>query len=455
MAEPGEPLSSREHEILCLVATGASNRMIARDLTISPNTVKVHLRNIFTKLEVASRTEATLYAVSQGWVQVADLAGQEGMGEREPAGESLPDPGWPAFPPRPPLPWGQRLYLLGSLVLVAVMSALAWPRAGAAPADLCANEFTAECTEAGAELTIGEPESLWVSAAPLPQAAGRFAMTGLGGQLLVIGGETEDGVVGRVLAYDRLTDSWQLRSDKPTAAANVSAVALDGLVYVPGGSDARGDPLDVLEVYDAAADSWRQAAAMPDRRTAYVAAGYDGRLYLVGGWNGAAYSNEMLIYDPPADRWESGPSMPTARGFAGAVVVGERLIVVGGYDGRREFAVCEQFDLANGRWEKCPPMAAPRGGLGMAVVAGQVYAIGGGWESLITFSERYNPHAARWQNVETPVLLAGGEWRNLGVTALGTQIYAVGGWQNGRYLAVNQAFETLPNRLYLPATAGQ
>ncbi|MBO9370520.1 MAG: response regulator transcription factor, partial [Chloroflexi bacterium] len=73
MAEPGEPLTERELEILRYVATGASNKEIAHRLHISTNTVKVHLRNIFTKLEVVSRTEATMVAVRQGWVAVSEV----------------------------------------------------------------------------------------------------------------------------------------------------------------------------------------------------------------------------------------------------------------------------------------------------------------------------------------------------------------------------------------------
>src|SRR5258707_15675550 len=70
----GAELSDREHEILRLVATGASNKNIAQQLVISPNTVKVHLRNIFGKIGVATRTEATLYAIRQGLVQVGSRA---------------------------------------------------------------------------------------------------------------------------------------------------------------------------------------------------------------------------------------------------------------------------------------------------------------------------------------------------------------------------------------------
>ena len=51
-------ISPRECEVLELVAEGASNKVIARRLAISPNTVKTHLARLFEKLEAQNRTEA-------------------------------------------------------------------------------------------------------------------------------------------------------------------------------------------------------------------------------------------------------------------------------------------------------------------------------------------------------------------------------------------------------------
>ena len=62
---PSPTLTSRELEVLKLVAKGMSNREIADDLYISENTVKNHVRNILEKLHLHSRMEAVIYAVRE------------------------------------------------------------------------------------------------------------------------------------------------------------------------------------------------------------------------------------------------------------------------------------------------------------------------------------------------------------------------------------------------------
>lgn len=62
----GEPLTQREIEILRLLARGRDTVAIAGDLTISGNTVRTHLQNIFTKLGAHSKLEAVTIAGSRG-----------------------------------------------------------------------------------------------------------------------------------------------------------------------------------------------------------------------------------------------------------------------------------------------------------------------------------------------------------------------------------------------------
>ena len=57
-------LSTREMEILKLIARGDSNKLIARALAIAETTVKVHVQHIFRKLQLSSRVQVAVYAAA-------------------------------------------------------------------------------------------------------------------------------------------------------------------------------------------------------------------------------------------------------------------------------------------------------------------------------------------------------------------------------------------------------
>ena len=63
-------LTEREMEVLKLVATGRNNREIAKELFITENTVKNHVRNILEKLQLHSRMEAVVYAVREKLLEI-------------------------------------------------------------------------------------------------------------------------------------------------------------------------------------------------------------------------------------------------------------------------------------------------------------------------------------------------------------------------------------------------
>ena len=69
-----DPLSQREMEILKLVATGQTNQEIADYLVVSERTVRTHVSNILSKLHLANRTQAALYALREGIASLDDVS---------------------------------------------------------------------------------------------------------------------------------------------------------------------------------------------------------------------------------------------------------------------------------------------------------------------------------------------------------------------------------------------
>jgi len=68
----GETLSSREHDVLKLIAKGLDNQQISDELSISLPTVYTHVSNILAKLHLANRTQAALFALKSGFASLDD-----------------------------------------------------------------------------------------------------------------------------------------------------------------------------------------------------------------------------------------------------------------------------------------------------------------------------------------------------------------------------------------------
>jgi NarL family two-component system response regulator LiaR len=69
-APPADPLTERERQVLVLLARGLSNQAIADELVLGESTVRSHVSSILSKLHVASRMQAALYALREGLVDL-------------------------------------------------------------------------------------------------------------------------------------------------------------------------------------------------------------------------------------------------------------------------------------------------------------------------------------------------------------------------------------------------
>jgi DNA-binding CsgD family transcriptional regulator/signal transduction histidine kinase len=70
--KPFIEITAREMDVIQLAAEGLTNKEIASKLSLSARTVNFHLDNIYSKLNVSTRTEAAVYALRQGWIKRPD-----------------------------------------------------------------------------------------------------------------------------------------------------------------------------------------------------------------------------------------------------------------------------------------------------------------------------------------------------------------------------------------------
>ncbi len=462
MAEQGEPLSERELDVLRCLAHGASNKDIASDLTISQNTVKVHLRNIYTKLGVSSRTEATTAAMQQGYIAIPGQAEKPPpeTTQRSDAGTAtaMPAPvtvfaaetpvqtiaaGDVSTSPRRRVP---RMAIIGTAILLALAAALYLSQRLAAPQPAVPVE------EIFAETAIGNTH--WLESRPMPDARANMAVAAIGLDLYQIGGETAEGVDGVVQVFDSLNRVWRAGADKPTAVADASAAELYGEIYVAGGRMPDGRPTSAVEAYSPTRDAWRAVAPLPHPVSGSLTLSDGAFLYLLGGHDGQSYIDASYVYDPAEDSWRPLPEMPQAGAYAAGGTLTGKLIVVGGENESGELAACHLFDPAEASWSDCPDMLLPRKGAGSAVLLNKLYVIGGtAAEGEITYSEMFDPDSETWQVINTPMLVESAAWPHPGIGQIETRIYALGGRDGENFLDETYVFAPLVYQTYIPAAS--
>ena len=296
----------------------------------------------------------------------------------------------------------------------------------------------------------------WVQSRAIPITVAKAAVASFGLDLYLIGGEQGGEVSNAVYLYDTGTRTWETKAEKPTAVSEATAAELGGVIFVPGGLTADGQPTTVVEVYSPANNAWGQVASLPVATSGGLTLTDGGLIYFIGGFDGTNYLNTLYVYDPGADSWRPLTEMTHPRAFTAGGVIGSNLFVLGGFDGEAELDTCEVYDLTNDSWDSCEPMLVPRGGAGTAVLVNKLYVIGGGIEdgNTIEFSEVYDPSTGTWSLLNTPTLGSNARWANVGVTSVENRIYALGGIRSdGLATDDNLAYAPLIYQTFIPAAS--
>lgn len=427
-------LSSRELEILELIATGVSNKEIAEALSISSNTVKVHLKNIYSKIGVSSRTEAALYAVRNDLFTQAGPEDAAARGEAQPTWNNLRANSAQAHTRQLQTSkyWNITLAAVGIalLAIVGMFVIFQLDRPENSPDEI---------------LDIGPPSERLQIRDEMPSPRSGFAIVSHQNRIFTIGGKGESGITGKVERFDPRLDEWIELPPKPIPAVDIQAAVIGGLIYVPGGFVEGSEPTNVLEVFDPQLGVWEQGSEMPVPLSAYAMTEYEGKLYLFGGWDGEKYSDIALSYDPQVDEWTQLTSMPTPRGYAAGVEAGGTLFIVGGYEGTEPLSIVEGYNPllemgGENPWKRLEPLPDPRYGMGVANVADIIHIIGGvGLQKDLT-SYKYVPQINEWQVFDFPATEG---WSNLGVVQIETDLFVLGGLLDGKPTARNVEFQVM------------
>lgn len=324
------PLSEREIGILKLVGQGKSNKEIAAELFISVNTVKVHMANIFQKISVSSRTEATLYAIEQGIIRSPSNAVPEAqvlIPESTPV--TLPEP-------RKTQLWIKRytwmIVLLG-IFLIAGLAAL-----------LAKLPVFQTATPTPDPWNLAGFDQRWQPLPDMPLGVSNPAVSTFENNLFVFGLNTAQSADSVSLRYQTASKVWEQIAPKPHPASNLQAILLGEKMYLPGGKGTAGAVLSYLEIYDPRSDKWSEGNSLPEPRFNYSAVAFEGKLYLFGGSDGSKVRADGWVYDPDQDQWQALPPAAFARQEAGIAETNGLIYIVGGNDGKKQIRDSESYN---------------------------------------------------------------------------------------------------------------
>jgi non-specific serine/threonine protein kinase len=227
-------------------------------------------------------------------------------------------------------------------------------------------------------------------------------------------------------ALPRIGGTWTTGTPTRTRRAENAAVAVDGLIYLPGGLDNHGVTLDTFESFDPATGTWTTLPKLPEPRDHMGLAVADGQVYLSGGglFFTPAVRSGLWRYDPKAARWTALAPMPGGRWQHASVAIDGKIYVVGGVVQGPNPRALWAYDIAAGTWQTdLAPMPTEREHLTAVAANGRLIAIGGRKTQQSGAVEEYDPATNTWRSLPDLPTPRGGSAAGL----IGNVIHVAGG----------------------------
>lgn len=209
------------------------------------------------------------------------------------------------------------------------------------------------------------------------------AAVALDGQIYIFGGSSGNLLLENAERLDIASGAIRPVSAKLLPRVDHQAIVHEGKVYLFGGSR-YSVPTRLLEnqieVFDPTTNTVEIVGRMPDPRTYCAAVKIGSEAWFIGGWrlqaNGTvSTTNTVVIYDFATGAWRDGPPMPTPRD-ATAVTVGQFVIVSGGYSRRNRLKAMEMYVPQEGVWKRLPELSHPAYAHSAAVLGQWLFIFG-------------------------------------------------------------------------------